>query len=128
LAGTLKVSGRVKFLGWLNTPDARKLYRSSTCAVVTGQIEPYGYTAIDPLALGTSVIVSSFTGLSDYLLDTSNVFSNVETLVEKISAKISMKPSSLVAERKAAMHHVANAFSIKAVVETFEGIMRDVRQ
>lgn len=124
LADTLKVRSRINFCGWLNTADARKLYKESSLAIASGMNEPYGYGAIDPMSLGTPVIVSEFSGLVDYMVDKSNVYVNVDTLVELISHKLSRPFMQAKDERLAGITHSSLSFSINAMTMTLEEIIR----
>lgn len=90
LAKQLDVDHAIRFLNWIPTTDVRELYKESALAIVTSQFEPYGYSALDPMALGTPVIVSEWSCLGEYLGSDDFVFSQLKTFKEKIELALSL--------------------------------------
>jgi glycosyltransferase involved in cell wall biosynthesis len=88
LVEKFQLQDRINFLGWINSDTAIALYRSSTVAVVVNSLEPFAYPVIDPLLLGTPVIASGFSGLSDYLLDPKNSYINIGELIALLEDKL----------------------------------------
>lgn len=86
LAEEQDVEHRIKFLGWRRTKEVRDIYRESSLAIVPSQFEPYGYSALDPMALGTPVIVSEWSMLGEYIDAPDMTFASLKTLQERISS------------------------------------------
>jgi glycosyltransferase involved in cell wall biosynthesis len=97
LAKSLDVEHRITFAGWLSTKHVRELYRTSALAIVPSQFEPYGYSALDPMALGTPVAVSEWSCLEEYLDSKDMVFSSLDDLQDKISSAIGVPTNKLLA-------------------------------
>jgi glycosyltransferase involved in cell wall biosynthesis len=105
LGKRLDVDHRITFKGWLPTKDVRDLYRTSCCAVVPSQFEPYGYGALDPMSLGVPLIVSEWSCLDEYTgTDIATGFSTIEELQEQmdvcLSGKIDRKLNSLAMQAR----------------------------
>jgi len=112
LAKKLDVEHRIEFIGWKPTKEIRELYRSSCLAIVPSQFEPFGYAALDPMSLGTPVIVSEWSCLEEYVNNKDNVFSSIITLESKIAACLSLSDTQ----------KENNAEVNKEMVSTFFGV------
>lgn len=112
LAKQLDVDHRLDFTGWLSTKDANDVYRRSAVAVVPSQFEPFGYPAIDPMALGTPVLVSEWSLLEEYLADPGMVFSSLNHLQEQLAAILGKDEvhSSIEANKKKTRAELAEPY------------------
>lgn len=121
LAKEKDVEHRVKFVGWLDTKETKELYRSSALAIVPSQFESYGYGALDPMALGTPVLVSEWSCLDEYLDSKNMVFNSMMQLQEKISLALGVPADILLEDAKKNKLRIATALSednITAMLET----------
>lgn len=59
LISRLGVDERVTFVGWARTREVLSAIRSAEIAVVPSQVEYFGYSVMDAMALGTPVIASA---------------------------------------------------------------------
>lgn len=96
LALQLDVEHKIKFMDWMSTKDVRELYKESSLAIVTSQFEPYGYSALDPMALGTPVLVSEWSMLGEYLNSPEFIFSSLKTFQEKISFMLAAPKNEVI--------------------------------
>ena len=124
LCKSLKIIDRVEFIGWKDSMGVRRLYRSSSLTVVTGIYEPYAYGVLDPLALGCPVLVSGYSGLTDYLLNVERQsFTNVKTLSDGIRATLNASADDTFNMRVESMQHINSAFSIDSIVKQLEVLL-----
>jgi mannosylfructose-phosphate synthase len=63
LAGDLGVAERVSFSGFVPDADMADLYRAADIFVLSSRYEPFGMTAVEAMACGTPVVVTSHGGL-----------------------------------------------------------------
>lgn len=105
LAKALDVEHKIKFLNWISTRDVRELYKESSLAIVTSQFEPYGYSALDPMAIGTEVIVSEWSCLGEYLGQEDHVFSKLKTFQEKIADSLANTDTATIQASKDRIKH-----------------------
>jgi mannosylfructose-phosphate synthase len=67
LAGELGLARRVTFTGFVPDADIADLYRAADVFVLSSRYEPFGMTAVEAMACGTPVIVTSHGGLCNVL-------------------------------------------------------------
>lgn len=123
LAKTFDVEHRIKFIGWLDTKGAQKLYRSSALAIVSSNFEPYGYSALDPMALGTPVLVSEWSCLDEYLDSKHMVFSSVNQLQEKICLALGVPADVLLEDAKKNRDKIINELSESVITSQLETLL-----
>jgi len=123
LAKQLDVDHNIRFSTWLSTKDVRELYKESSLAIVTSQFEPYGYNALDPMSLGTPVVVSEWSGLGEYINDENFVFSQLKTFQQKISAALAMPKDEMLALTKANKDRVQEMYSSEYVTSLLEAVL-----
>lgn len=83
LATEMGITDRVAYTGFLSTQNVWRLYAESEICVVPHIAEPWGYSAIYPMMLGTPTIVSTAHSLPEILGDEGDcgaVFSNIGEL------------------------------------------------
>lgn len=83
LATELGVSARVEYTSFLTTQQVWKLYTESEICIVPHIAEPFGYSAIYPMMLGTPTVVSIANSLPEIVGaegDSGAVFRNIEEL------------------------------------------------
>lgn len=121
LARSYDVEHRITVKGWMPTKEVRDLYLESSLAIVTSQFEPYGYSVLDPMALGTPVIVSEWSYLDEYLQSQEHVFSSLDSLTEKIKGVLGKKAhTELIATNK---ELVKTIFSEDYITSQLESII-----
>lgn len=123
LAKRLDVEHRIKFVGWLSTKNVRNLYSESALAIVPSQFEPYGYGALDPMALGTPVAVSAWSCLDEYLGSQEMVFSSLDDLQEKISSAVGCPTDKLVHNAKINKQRIASTLSEESITGMLETLL-----
>jgi alpha-maltose-1-phosphate synthase len=123
LAKANDVEHRVKFLGWLPTQKVKELYASSALAIVSSQFEPYGYPALDPMALGTPVLVSEWSCLQEYLGTSDMVFSSLNALQEKISLALGVPADVLLANAKENKERTQTILSEEYITSQLETLL-----
>lgn len=123
LAKALDVEHRIDFLGWQPTKKVKELYRSSALAIVPSQFEPYGYSALDPMALGVPVIVSEWSFLEEYLGEDSMVFSSLEQLREKIIYTLNEPKDTLFANAYLNKQRINSCLSESYITNMLETII-----
>lgn len=124
-AELLDVGSRLKILGWKNSTGVKALMAESSLAIVSGMNEPYGFSVLDPMMVGTAVIVNEFSGLGDYLPkdDAGNsnaVYSNVSLLADLLVHKFTA--SDLREEVAYNRHHVETNYCLGSLTP----LMREV--
>ncbi|HVZ36746.1 MAG TPA: glycosyltransferase, partial [Polyangiaceae bacterium] len=67
LASELGVAQRVSFSGFVPDAEIADLYRAADVFVLSSRYEPFGMTAVEAMACGTPVIVTSHGGLCNVL-------------------------------------------------------------
>lgn len=83
LATELGISNRIEYTGFFSTQQVWKLYTESEICIVPHIAEPFGYSAIYPMMLGTPTIVSIANSLPEIVGedgDCGAVFRNIEDL------------------------------------------------
>jgi mannosylfructose-phosphate synthase len=63
LASDLGVASRVSFSGFVPEADMADLYRAADIFVLSSRYEPFGMTAVEAMACGTPVVVTTHGGL-----------------------------------------------------------------
>jgi len=63
----LGVRHKVVFLGFVNGDTLKKLYKSADVVVIPSVYEPFGIVALEAMAAGTPVVVSSVGGLMEII-------------------------------------------------------------
>jgi mannosylfructose-phosphate synthase len=63
LAGDLGVASRVSFSGFVPDEEMADLYRAADLFVLSSRYEPFGMTAVEAMACGTPVVVTTHGGL-----------------------------------------------------------------
>jgi glycosyltransferase involved in cell wall biosynthesis len=119
LAKELDVEHKITFTEWMSTKDVRDLYKKSSLAVVTSQFEPYGYAILDPMALGTQVIVSEWSLLAEYGGEDAQIFCNLKILQDKIAKALMNTTQDLQANKDRA----SNVYSEAVITSLIESIL-----
>lgn len=120
LAKQLDVDHNICFLDWRKTQDIKELYRESTLAIVPSNFEPYGYSALDPMSLGTPVVVSEWSMLGDYTGEDA-VFSQLKGFQEKVAQILTMPKISyeaLIYKNREKIQQDLSELSITNLLET----------
>jgi glycosyltransferase involved in cell wall biosynthesis len=65
VARDLGISGRVRFPGWIDEPDAPALYRGAIAFVFPSYYEGFGLPPLEAMACGTPVIVANTSSLPE---------------------------------------------------------------
>jgi glycogen(starch) synthase len=89
LAAELGIGSRVFFTGFLSGADRHEVYASADLFVMPSVSEPFGITALEAMRLGTPVLVSKQSGVSEvvhHVLKTD--FWDVDEMANKILAVV----------------------------------------
>lgn len=95
LATELGILDRISFTEFLSTQNVWKLYTESEMCVVPHIAEPFGYSAIYPMSLGTPTIVSTANGLPEIVGNSGEcgaIFSNIIELEYLLDETHQMPP------------------------------------
>jgi glycosyltransferase involved in cell wall biosynthesis len=74
LASELGVADRVRFPGWLSSPDLEALYRLSTCFVLPSFEEGFGLPVLEAMGRGVPVACSNVSSLPEVAGDAAELF------------------------------------------------------
>lgn len=69
LAGSYGLKERVLFTGYVSDDMMAPYYRGARLFLLPSRMEPFGMTAIESMACGTPVVVTSLGGIRDFLVD-----------------------------------------------------------
>lgn len=75
LAREVRVSGRLRLLGWLSDPDLRALYRGARAFVYPSRHEGFGLQACEAMAVGCPVLVANASSLPEVVGTGGETFS-----------------------------------------------------
>lgn len=123
LAKINDVEHRVKFLGYLPTRQVKELYASSALAIVSSQFEPYGYPALDPMAIGCPILVSEWSCLEEYLGSSKMVFSSLNGLQEKISLALGVPADIVKQNSQINKERIETVLSERHITEQLETLL-----
>lgn len=123
LAKKHDVDHRVKFVGYLPTREVKALYASSALAIVSSQFEPYGYPALDPMAMGCPILVSEWSCLEEYLGSDKMVFSSLNALQEKISLALGVPADIVKKNSKCNRERIETVLSERHITEQLETLL-----
>jgi UDP-glucose:(heptosyl)LPS alpha-1,3-glucosyltransferase len=124
----MQLSNFVKFVGWQQ--DIREFYKAADFFIYPSFYDPFPNVALESLACGTPIIVSSLTGASEIIEDGKNgfVIKNPRDAIEifdKMKKAISLRKEELmemsVAARKTA-ENFSNEKHIKKIMEFVRAI------
>ncbi len=68
-ARKLRLGTSVRFAGWLEATELRALVAAADAAVVPSIYEPFGFAALEAMALGTPVVAAATGGLAELVVD-----------------------------------------------------------
>lgn len=125
---TMQLSNFVKFTGWQD--DIREFYKAADCFVYPSFYDPFPNVAIESLACGTPIIVSSLTGASEIISDGKNGFviknpGNPAEILDKMRRAISMPEKELAAmsiNARRTAENFSNEKHIKKIMEFMRSI------
>ena len=69
LAGSLGLTGDVRFIGWVDEAHKPTLYRGAACAVFPSVYEGFGLPVLEALACGTPLVTTNASSLPELLGD-----------------------------------------------------------
>jgi glycosyltransferase involved in cell wall biosynthesis len=85
LAGSLGIADKVSFTGFVGGEDRAEAYRAADLFVMPSVSEPFGITALEAMRLGTPVLISKQSGVSEVVKHALKVdFWDVEAMANKI--------------------------------------------
>lgn len=85
LAAHLGIADHVLFTGFLDGPDKREVYTAADLFVMPSVSEPFGITALEAMKLGTPVLISKQSGVSEVVKHALKVdFWDVDEMANKI--------------------------------------------
>jgi glycosyltransferase involved in cell wall biosynthesis len=70
----LKLTGRVRFLGHVDTDELACLYRGAECLVFPSRYEGFGLPALEAMASGTPVVAAATSALPETIGDAGILF------------------------------------------------------
>ncbi len=87
LIGTIGLSGRVTFTGYVDDEDLLKLYNTSTMLVLPSMSEGFGLPVVEAMACGLPVAASARNSIPEVLGDAGLLFdpTSIEEIAESIS-------------------------------------------
>ncbi len=89
LAARLGVADRVLFTGFLDGPEKYDVYATADLFVMPSVSEPFGITALEAMKLGTPVMISKQSGVSEIVKHALKVdFWDVDEMANKILAVV----------------------------------------
>jgi glycosyltransferase involved in cell wall biosynthesis len=93
MALEMGISKNVKFLGYVDGEDQRKLYRLADVYVMPSTSEPFGITALEAMSSSVPVIISKTSGVSEVVKSAIRVdFWDINAMAEKILAVLKYPP------------------------------------
>lgn len=85
LAGKLGISGNVLFTGFLTGADRHEMYLAADLFVMPSVSEPFGITPLESMRLGTPVLISKQSGVSEVVKHALKVdFWDIDEMANKI--------------------------------------------
>lgn len=85
LAGKLGISNNVLFTGFLSGPDRHEMYLAADLFVMPSVSEPFGITPLESMKLGTPVLISKQSGVSEVVHHALKVdFWDIDEMTNKI--------------------------------------------
>ena len=85
----LKITDRVKFLGWIDNKDLGNYYRKSYIVIIPSiWPEPFGLVGIEAMANGRPVIAFDVGGIKEWLRDGEAGYLLSEINARKLAAKV----------------------------------------
>ncbi len=91
-AANLGISDKFLFAGFLQGEDLKKVYLAADLFVMPSVSEPFGLTALESVSLGTPVLVSKQSGVSEVIKNCLKVdFWDTDEIANKILACLSYK-------------------------------------
>jgi glycosyltransferase involved in cell wall biosynthesis len=85
LAAELGIAGHVFFTGFLNGAERHEVYSAADLFVMPSVSEPFGITALEAMKLGTPVLISKQSGVSEVVRHALKVdFWDVDEMANKI--------------------------------------------
>jgi glycosyltransferase involved in cell wall biosynthesis len=89
LAADLQISQNVLFTGFLSGGDRHEMYTSSDLFVMPSISEPFGITPLEAMKLGTPVLISKQSGVSEIVQHAMKIdFWDVDEMANKILAVV----------------------------------------
>lgn len=91
LAGELGIASNVLFTGFLTGPDTYEMYAAADLFVMPSVSEPFGIAPLESMKIGTPVIISKQSGVSEVVRHALKVdFWDVDELAHKILSVVEM--------------------------------------
>lgn len=85
LTGTLGISNNVLFTGFLSGSDRHEMYTAADLFVMPSVSEPFGITPLESMTLGTPVLISKQSGVSEIVQHALKVdFWDIDEMANKI--------------------------------------------
>lgn len=125
LAESLGIANRVEFTNFLSTQHVWKLYTESEICIVPHIAEPFGYSAIYPMSLGTPTIVSNANGLPEIVGNSGEcgaVFSNIvelEYLLDEVHQMTPLLEMYSVNGKQRILEEYSISKMLKSIMEYF---------
>jgi len=95
MAVNMGISKNVRFLGYVNDSDQKKIYQLADVYVMPSTSEPFGITALEAMSSGVPVIVSKTSGVSEVVKSAVRVdFWDINMMAQKILAVLKHPPLS----------------------------------
>lgn len=126
LAKQLHVADRIIYKGWLPAQELKRLYAASEITATTSFHEPYGYSALDPMALGSIPLVSDWSGLGEYV-SAEEKFSSIESMAKKMNAILSKHAAEKRNMEENNFEKIRRCYSESIVTDTLEQILRGIQ-
>jgi glycosyltransferase involved in cell wall biosynthesis len=105
------LSEKVTFVGMLGRGQLASLYKCSTLAVVPSLHEPFGYAAIEPMAVGLPVVATHVGGLGEIIVhDRTGIL--VPTTTSRIEGARDLDPTKLAEAQLELLNDPAKAMRL----------------
>ncbi len=89
LAAELGIADRVFFTGFLSGPERHEVYASADLFVMPSVSEPFGITALEAMRLGTPILISKQSGVSEVVRHALKAdFWDIDEIANKILAVV----------------------------------------
>lgn len=126
LATQLKIADRIIYKGWLPSAEIKAMYAKSDITVTASFHEPYGYSVLDPMSMGSIPLVSDWSGNAAYV-SPEETFSSIESMAQKMNTILDKTSAEKRIMEETNFEKIRTCYSESTVTNHLEEIIRGER-
>jgi glycosyltransferase involved in cell wall biosynthesis len=127
MAAQLGLADKVLFTGFVSGADRHEMYASADLFVMPSVSEPFGITTLEAMSLGTPVLISKQSGVSEAVNHVLKAdFWDVEDMANKILAVVGYAGLGKALSRNGAKE--AESLTWERAAKKVDNVLRSVRK